>query len=127
MGYPQIRELSCARVGAVLASGTCVRAGPLGAASARGKLAAAAAIALVPSTGHRFRRRTGQSQTRAVPGLDQYPMSVDTFIFVLLFSAAWVIWRGGSRRAVLWLFAVSLVAVLLLFKHHVTDSLPLNF
>lgn len=52
---------------------------------------------------------------------------VDTLIFILLLVTAWTIVRGRSRTAVLWLFAGSLVAVLLLFNHHVTDKLPLNF
>jgi len=52
---------------------------------------------------------------------------VDTLIFGLLLATAWVIVRGANRQTVLWLFAAGLVATLLLFNHHATESLPLEF
>ena len=52
---------------------------------------------------------------------------MDTLIFGLLLVTAWLIVRGASRRAVLWLFAIGLGATLLLFRLHVTERLPLEF
>ena len=52
---------------------------------------------------------------------------MDTLIFGLLLVTAWLIMRGTSRQAVLWLFAVGLGATLLLFQLHVTERLPLEF
>lgn len=52
---------------------------------------------------------------------------MDTLIFGLLLYTAWTVVRGGSRVKVLLAFAAGVVAVLLLFNHHVTDKLPLNF
>jgi hypothetical protein len=52
---------------------------------------------------------------------------VDTLIFGLLLVTAGMIMRGASRQIVLWLFAAGLAATLLLFRFHVTESLPLEF
>lgn len=52
---------------------------------------------------------------------------MDALIFGLLLFAAWTIVRGGARHTMLWLFGAGVLAVLLLFNHHVTDKLPLNF
>jgi hypothetical protein len=52
---------------------------------------------------------------------------VDTLIFGLLLFAAWTVFKAGSRGLILWLFGAGLLATLLVFKHHVTESLPLNF
>lgn len=54
-------------------------------------------------------------------------VAVDTLIFALLLVTAWLIVRGASRQIVLWLFAAGLVATFVLFQHHVTESLPLEF
>jgi multisubunit Na+/H+ antiporter MnhE subunit len=52
---------------------------------------------------------------------------LDTLIFLLLLATWWVVLRTGERKRLLVGFAVSLVAVLLLFNHHVTSSLNLEF
>ncbi len=52
---------------------------------------------------------------------------VDTLIFALLVVILVVMWRGGSRRTVLILWFIGLVAMLALFKWHVTDPLGLSF
>jgi hypothetical protein len=51
---------------------------------------------------------------------------MDTIIFVLILATLIALWTG-RRRLGLALFAVSLVATLLLFNHHVTSSLALQF
>lgn len=52
---------------------------------------------------------------------------MDTLIFVVIFVAFLGLMRRWSRRRVLGLWAVALVAALLLFDHHVTSDLDLNF
>jgi hypothetical protein len=52
---------------------------------------------------------------------------VDTLIFGLLLVTAWLLMRGAGRQTALWLFAAGLVATLVLFNYHVTESLPLEF
>jgi hypothetical protein len=51
---------------------------------------------------------------------------LDTLIFVLIFATLLAM-RSRRRWLTLALFLVSLTATVLLFKHHVTSSLPLNF
>lgn len=52
---------------------------------------------------------------------------MDTLIFLLLLATWWVVVRTGDRRRLTAAFGVSLVAVLLLFNHHVTSALDLSF
>jgi hypothetical protein len=54
-------------------------------------------------------------------------LPVDTFIFLLILGSWWVVVTSDDRRRVFGAFGVSLVAVLLLFNHHVTSSLDLSF
>jgi hypothetical protein len=58
-------------------------------------------------------------------GLDREPL-LDTIIFVLIL-ATFLAMRAGCRWLALLLFLVSLTATLLIFRHHVTSELPLNF
>lgn len=51
---------------------------------------------------------------------------MDTIIFVLILVSFVAFWVGRHRLGLV-LFAVSLVAMLLLFNHHVTSTLPLSF
>lgn len=51
---------------------------------------------------------------------------MDTIIFLFLFGTLLAM-RSRRRWPVLLLFLASLVATLLLFWHHTTDVLPLNF
>lgn len=51
---------------------------------------------------------------------------MDTIIFFLIFCA-FLAMPTGKRWLVLSLFVLALVAMMLLFKHHVTDPLQLNF
>jgi hypothetical protein len=51
---------------------------------------------------------------------------LDTLIFVLIFATLLAM-RSRRRWLTLTLFLISLTATVLLFKHHVTSSLPLNF
>jgi hypothetical protein len=51
---------------------------------------------------------------------------VDTIIFLLIFGTLLAM-CAGKRSLTLALFAISLVATLLLFGSHVTSSLHLNF
>ena len=50
---------------------------------------------------------------------------MDALIFLLILATLVAMWRGKRRLAGA-LFAVSLVAVWMLFKHHATDTLPIN-
>lgn len=52
---------------------------------------------------------------------------IPTLLFALILATAVLILRGASRVQVLASFAVSAVAVLLLFRHHLTDPLGLSF
>jgi hypothetical protein len=51
---------------------------------------------------------------------------LDTIIFLLIFGTLLAM-RGRSRGLVLALFFAALTATVLLFNHHVTNRLPLNF
>jgi hypothetical protein len=51
---------------------------------------------------------------------------VDTIIFLLIFAALLAM-RGQRRGLALGLFFAALAATLLLFSHHATSKLPLNF
>ncbi|WP_189058030.1 DUF5993 family protein [Longimycelium tulufanense] len=53
--------------------------------------------------------------------------AVDTVIFLLLTAAVALLFWSGRRWVVLTVWAVSLVLALLLFDHHVTSPLDLNF
>ncbi len=46
---------------------------------------------------------------------------------ILLFGIALLIWRGAKRGMVIALWFVALVAVIGLFKYHVTSTLDLSF
>jgi hypothetical protein len=50
---------------------------------------------------------------------------MDTVIFLLILVAFIAMWRGKHRAAGV-LFALALVAVVLLFRHHATDTLPIS-
>ena len=52
---------------------------------------------------------------------------MDTLIMILLLVTAGVAYTGMGRRWVIILWAVSLVAMLCMFKYHVTSKLHLNF
>ena len=51
---------------------------------------------------------------------------MDALLCLLIFATLWSL-RRDSRPLFLALFAVSLVAVLLWFRYHVSDPLELNF
>lgn len=51
---------------------------------------------------------------------------MDTLIFLLILANFLAVW-AGRRKLALVLFSVSLLAILLLFNHHVTDPLNLTF
>jgi hypothetical protein len=51
---------------------------------------------------------------------------MDVFVCLLILATLWSL-RRDSRPLFLALFAVSLVAVLLWFRYHVSDPLTLNF
>jgi hypothetical protein len=53
--------------------------------------------------------------------------SVDILIMVVLMATAVLAWRGASRRVVITLWVVGLVAMLGLFRYHVSSPLHLNF
>ncbi len=46
---------------------------------------------------------------------------------VLLFVLALLIWRGAGRGVILTLWFVGLVAMIGLFRYHVTSALDLSF
>ncbi|MFM7260800.1 MAG: DUF5993 family protein [bacterium] len=50
---------------------------------------------------------------------------MDALIFLLILATLIAMWRGKHRVAGV-LFALSLVAVWMLFTHHATDTLPIN-
>lgn len=52
---------------------------------------------------------------------------MDTLILGGILATFVVVVRDGSRQQVILVWAVCLVAALLLFRHHVTSSLDLNF
>ncbi len=51
---------------------------------------------------------------------------MDSIIFFLILCA-YLAMFSGKRWLVLCLFFLSLIAMMLLFKHHVTEPLKLNF
>jgi hypothetical protein len=51
---------------------------------------------------------------------------MDAFLCVLILATLWSL-RWDRRPLFLALFAVSLIAVLLWFRYHVSDPLTLNF
>ena len=51
---------------------------------------------------------------------------MDAILCLLIFATLWSL-RRDSRPLFLTLFALSLVAVLLWFRYHVSDPLTLNF
>ncbi len=57
----------------------------------------------------------------------RYTCLMDTLIFGLFAVVAFLIIRGGSRLVVIGGWALATVAAFLLFLHHVTSVLPLNF
>ena len=52
---------------------------------------------------------------------------MDILIMVLLFAIALLIWRGAQRGVILALWVVGLVAMVGLFRYHVTSVLDLSF
>ncbi len=56
-----------------------------------------------------------------------YCAPMDILIMVLLLSIALLIWRGAKRGLVIGLWVIGAVAVLGLFKYHVTSVLDLSF
>ena len=56
-----------------------------------------------------------------------YCSRVDILIMILLFAIALLIWRGAKRGMIIALWFVGLVAMIGLFKYHVTSVLDLSF
>ncbi|MCB0933243.1 MAG: hypothetical protein KDB71_15265 [Mycobacterium sp.] len=52
---------------------------------------------------------------------------MDILIMILLFAIALLIWRGAKRGMIIALWFVGLVAMIGLFKYHVTSTLDLSF
>jgi hypothetical protein len=52
---------------------------------------------------------------------------VDIVIMILLLGIALLIWRGAKRGLIIALWAVGVVAMLGLFRYHVTSVLDLSF
>ena len=52
---------------------------------------------------------------------------MDILILVLLLAIALLIWRGANRGMVIALWFVGLIAMIGLFKYHVTSHLDLSF
>lgn len=52
---------------------------------------------------------------------------VDTIIFIVLLVAAIVAYKGMSTKVVLPVFVLAFVLTFILFRHHVTSQLPLQF
>jgi hypothetical protein len=52
---------------------------------------------------------------------------VDILIMILLLVLALLIWRGASRGLVITLWFVGVVAMVGLFRYHVTSVLDLSF
>jgi hypothetical protein len=69
--------------------------------------------------------RNADSKQRRICFNERGCSLMDALIFVLILATLMAMWRGKRRLAGL-LFAVSLVAVWMLFKHHATDALPIN-
>jgi hypothetical protein len=52
---------------------------------------------------------------------------VDILIMVLLLVVALLVWRGANRGVIISLWVVGIVAMLGLFRFHVTSLLDLSF
>jgi hypothetical protein len=52
---------------------------------------------------------------------------VDILIMILLLVIMLLIWRGANRQLIITLWLVGLVAVVGLFRFHVTSALDLSF
>jgi hypothetical protein len=52
---------------------------------------------------------------------------MDIAIMLLVLVLAILIWRGARRGLILGLWALGLVAMLGLFRYHITSPLDLNF
>jgi hypothetical protein len=52
---------------------------------------------------------------------------VDILIMILLLVIALLVWRGASRGVIITLWVVGVVAMLGLFRFHVTSLLDLSF
>jgi len=52
---------------------------------------------------------------------------VDILIMILVAVVAFLAYRGASRRLVIGLWFLAIVAMLGLFRYHVTSHLHLNF
>jgi hypothetical protein len=50
---------------------------------------------------------------------------MDTLIFLLIVLTFVAMWRGKHRASGV-LFVLALVAMLLIFRHHATDTLPIS-
>jgi uncharacterized protein YqgC (DUF456 family) len=53
------------------------------------------------------------------------PPMVPALLFLLLSGTVWSI-MSKRRSIARWLFAISLLLIMLLFKHHITDPLSIN-
>jgi Family of unknown function (DUF5993) len=53
--------------------------------------------------------------------------AMDTLSLLLILATALLAYRGMSRRWVIVLWSISLIAMLCLFKYHVTSKLHLHF
>ncbi len=71
--------------------------------------------------------RSDQAGSLRLPGQQARGGNVDILIMLVLMATALAAWRGASRRLVITLWAVGLVAMLGLFRYHVTSGLNLNF
>jgi Family of unknown function (DUF5993) len=52
---------------------------------------------------------------------------MDILIMILLFGTTLLIWRGAEHQHIIVLWVVGLVAMLALFRYHVTSILNLSF
>ena len=52
---------------------------------------------------------------------------MDTLLFLLILGVWYAMYRSWSRTRVIALWTATLVVTVLLLKHHVTDSIGLNF
>ena len=52
---------------------------------------------------------------------------MDILIMILLFVIALLVWRGANRGVVIALWAVGVIAMVGLFRFHVTSLLDLSF
>lgn len=56
-----------------------------------------------------------------------YCLLVDILIMILLLVITVLVWRGANRGTVIGLWLIGIVAVISLFRFHVTSTLDLSF